>query len=150
MSRVYIGVGSNLGDRRQNILRAEEALRASVESLKKSVTYETDPVGGPPQGKFLNAVWEIETRLEVDDLFAVLMKIESDLGRLRTEKNGPRPIDLDILFYDGRVIDGERVRVPHPRLHERQFVLKPLCDLNPELEHPVFKTSVKTLLENIQ
>ncbi len=148
---IYIGVGSNLGDRSGHIRKARTllGLTGAVKLLRESPFYETEPVGGPPQGKFLNAVWEAETALPADDLMALLLSVEAQLGRIRTGKNNPRTIDLDLLFYGDEIIQAGHLTVPHPRLHERIFVLKPLADLNPGLRHPAVGQTVSELLERL-
>lgn len=128
----YIGIGSNLGDRRQNINRAISYLKDSdnIKVTKVSSIYETEPVGGPPQEKFLNGVIEIDTDLPPLDLLDRLEEIETKLGRVRSEKNDPRTIDLDILLYGDIQINNERLTVPHPRMREREFVLRGLREIN--------------------
>ena len=147
----YIGVGSNLGDRRHLIECAQAALmtRPAIKFLRRAPIYETRPVGGPPQGLYLNTVWEIETGLSAGELLEVLLAVEKRLGRERREKNGPRTIDLDLLFYGDEVIKEGGLVVPHPRLHERWFVLKPLWDLRADFVHPVFEKSVCELLDQV-
>lgn len=131
MIKCYIGIGSNLGDRRCHIDRAIEAIRKIPDiSLKRvSSIYETEPVSDVPQGKFLNGVFEIETGLSSKALLEELISIEEALGRKRTIKNGPRTIDLDILYYGDNNIDEKDLIVPHPRIEEREFVLKGLREL---------------------
>ena len=148
----FIGVGSNLGDRKQAIRQAEQKISTvyGVRFLRSAPVYETDPVGGPNQGLFLNTVWEIETELPAHELLDILRAIESDLGRLRTEKNGPRTIDLDLLLFGDEIIHEEGLIIPHPRLHERWFVLKPLWDLKSDYVHPVFKKSICELLDQVK
>ena len=138
MFTVYIGLGSNLGDRKNNILQAVQALEAKGHRiLKQSPLYETDPVGGPPaaepQGKFLNGVVAIETPKTPFQLLNDIFAIETQLGRIRTVKNAPRTIDLDILFFGDLRIDLPQLTIPHPRMFERAFVLKPLSDIAPHL-----------------
>ena len=118
--------------------------------LRSSKVYETDPVGGPPQEKYLNAVWKIETAIPAAELLQKLLAIENEMGRVRREKNGPRPIDLDILFYGSEIIRELGLQAPHPRLHEREFVLKPLCDLAPDFVHPVLGKTIAVLYEDNQ
>src|SRR5215213_7845821 len=128
----YIGLGSNLGDRQSYLDRAVQALtdHERVEVTKISSYYETDPIGGPPeQGPYLNAVAEIETDLDPDDLLVALQRIEHDLGRVRRERHGARTIDLDLLLYGDRVLDTLDLTVPHPRMHERGFVLEPFAEI---------------------
>lgn len=150
MERVYLGVGSNLGNR-QHYLDAARKLTEEIPRtrfLKSSSVIETDPVGGPPQGKYLNAVWEIETTLAPRELKNHLLKIEAQLGRKRNAKNTPREIDLDILFYGDRVIEEKDLKIPHPRLQERFFVLIPLNEIASDKVHPGLKKSVKEIYEN--
>ena len=148
-TKVYLGVGSNLGDRKANLAKARSLLQKfpATRFLRGSSIFETDPVGGPPQGKFLNAVWEVETALLPGELRKELQTIEARLGRKRGERNAPREIDLDILFYGDRIVEERELQIPHPRLHERAFVLLPLSELAPELEHRILKKTVKELLE---
>lgn len=129
----YLGLGSNLGDRLETLRRAVELLasRSGVEVLRSSRVYETEPVG-PPQPPFLNAVLEIRTDLEPRDLLAACLAVEEELGRVRAERWGPRTIDVDVLTYDERTVDEPDLAIPHPRMHERGFVLVPLRELDPE------------------
>ena len=145
---VYIGVGSNLGNRPSFLELARDLVQKlpATRFLRSSQVHETDPVGGPPQGKFLNAVWEIETRLPPVELKDRLLQIEEKLGRKRTVQNAPREIDLDILFYGDRVVQGPGLEIPHPRLRERLFVLVPLAELVPDKTHPQLKKLVRQLL----
>jgi 2-amino-4-hydroxy-6-hydroxymethyldihydropteridine diphosphokinase len=152
MARAFVGVGSNLGDRKGFIERARATLRQvrDVTFLRASRIYETDPVGGPKQWKYLNVVWEIETQLAPEEFMKCLLAIEKELGRERKEPNAPRTIDLDLLSWEQQVIDGEGLVVPHPRLQERRFVLEPLADLEPEWRHPVLNKTVRQLLEELR
>jgi len=147
----FIGVGSNLGDRKRTMGEAQKALAAcpEIRFQRSAPIYETQPVGGPPQGLYLNTVWEIETDLTAEALLNVLLKIESDYGRERREKNAPRTLDLDLLFYGDQVIDEGGLTIPHPRLHERWFVLKPLWDLRADFVHPVSQKSICELLDQL-
>jgi len=130
---VYIGVGSNLGDRKSNIEKAIELVKLikGVKMERASSVYETEPVGGPPQGKFLNGVLKIKTTINPFKLLGELRKIEKHLGRKRRIKNGPRAIDLDILLFGKKKIDTKSLKVPHPRMHKREFVLRGLRELLP-------------------
>jgi 2-amino-4-hydroxy-6-hydroxymethyldihydropteridine diphosphokinase len=147
----YIGVGSNLSDRSFMIEKAKEqlSLHPKIKFLRSASIYETEPIGGPAQGRFLNTVWEIETDLSAQELLAYLLNIEEKLGRKRTQKNAPRVIDLDLLFFGDEVINQPNLQIPHPRLQERWFVLKPLWDLSADLVHPIFKRSVCEMLDEI-
>ena len=145
---VYIALGSNLGDRRASIDAAIARLDAvpGVRVTRRSSLYETAPVGGPAgQGSYLNAVVEATSTLGPDDLLARLQVIEADLGRVRTERDGPRTIDLDILLHGDAVLDSPQLTLPHPRLHERLFVLDPLAEIAPGVVHPTVGQTVSKL-----
>lgn len=131
MTESYIGIGSNLGDRKGYIERAIEMLKGSgnIKVEKISQLYETEPIGGPPQGKFLNGVIKIETDFSPRELLNRLKRIEKELGRIKRVKDGPRTIDLDILMYGDLHIEEENLVIPHPRMNERDFVKRPLNDL---------------------
>lgn len=153
MAIIFLGIGSNLGDRKANIERALSLLTAEskdIEVTALSTLIETDPVGGPPQGKFLNAAARAETDLMPLDLLSRLKNIERRLGRQRSVPNAPRSIDLDILFYDDVIIvEGKSLSIPHPRLAQREFVLRPLAEIAPNLMHPQLKKTVGQLLESL-
>jgi 2-amino-4-hydroxy-6-hydroxymethyldihydropteridine diphosphokinase len=120
-----------------------------IRVTKVSSFYETEPVGGPPQPMYLNAVAEIECSLSARELLRHLQRIENELGRKREGKDFPRTIDLDILFFGNQVIDEPDLKVPHPRLHERSFVLDPLNEIAPEVVHPVLRVTVETLRKGL-
>jgi 2-amino-4-hydroxy-6-hydroxymethyldihydropteridine diphosphokinase len=144
----YIALGANLGDRRANIERALELLRATrgVRVTKISSFLENPAVGGPPDSPpFLNAVAEVETSLPPRALLERLLAIEHQLGRRRVRKWDPRLIDLDVLLYGDAVIDEPDLRIPHPLMHERRFVLDPLKEIAPDAIHPVLKTRIANL-----
>ncbi len=143
MKTVYLSLGSNLGDREAN-LRA--ALRL-LNPRRVSPIYETEPVDHTAQPFFLNLVAEVETSLMPMQLLSHTQRIERDLGRKRTIPKGPRTIDIDILLYGTTIIASKRLEIPHPRLHERRFVLKPLADLAPDLRHPVTHLTVREMLQ---
>lgn len=147
----FVGVGSNLGDRERMILQAKKILSGhpKVRFLRSAPLYETGPMGGPPQGPYLNTVWEVETELNAHEFMALLLNVESALGRKRLGKNSPRTIDLDLLFFGDEVVEEVALTVPHPRLEERWFVLKPLWDLRSDWIHPVLKKSVCKLLDEV-
>jgi 2-amino-4-hydroxy-6-hydroxymethyldihydropteridine diphosphokinase len=148
MTTVYLGLGSNLGNRARNIYAALRRLRSHVRLEQISSLYETEPVGVADQPWFLNLVCAGVTDLPAEDLLHAVKRIERELGRREGPRFGPRLIDIDILFYDDLVLTTEQLELPHPRLHERGFVLVPLGELAPNLLHPVLKTSVRELLEN--
>ena len=148
----YIGIGSNLGDKLDQCEKAiSEILKVDHHKLlAKSSFFKTQPVGYTSQDWFVNGVMKIETDLEPFDLFRMLKAIESRLGRLKTFRWGPRSIDLDILFFDETEIQTEELQIPHPLIHERQFVLIPLAEIDPGLIHPVIRKTVQELLENLK
>ena len=149
MARVFIGIGSNEGDRLRHISDAVRALAAvdGIRVVQMATIAQTEPVGGPPQGPYLNTVVEIETILTPQAVLQTLQQIERRQGRLPSkERWGPRPIDLDLLLYDQLVIEQQGLSIPHPRLHQRRFVLEPLVQLAPEVIHPVFKQPLRALL----
>jgi len=148
----YVGLGSNLGDRRAALEGAIRALGAlpGIRVTAVSRVHETDPVGGPPQGRFLNAVAELRTTLDARALMDALGEIEVRFGRERTERWGPRTLDLDLLLYGEEVIDSPGLTVPHPRMHQRRFVLEPLCEVAPEARHPVLGRSARELLNVLE
>ena len=152
MARVFIGVGSNEGDRLALISGAVKALgRASgIRVVQMAMITETEPLGGPPQAPYLNTVVELDTTLAPDELLARLQEIERQLGRTPSAQRwAPRPIDLDVLLYDDRVVRSSSLEIPHPRLHERRFVLEPLAQLAPELLHPVLQQPIAELLAQV-
>jgi len=148
----YIGIGSNAGDK---VLNCETAISEILKIdqhklLGRSSFFNTRPIGYTAQGWFVNSVIKIETDLEPIDLYRMLKTIEIRLGRKETFRGGPRVIDLDLLLFDDRRIETEELQVPHPRFHERQFVLIPLSEIDPNLIHPVLKKTVGELLEEIK
>jgi len=162
MVKVYIGIGSNLGKREENIQRAIGLIKKieNVKIKKSSSLYETEPVGNKKQPWFINCVLEVETKLSVPELLKNLLKIEKKLGRKRpvlrsTTKDervkwSPRIIDLDILFYGEEIIEEKNLSIPHPRLNERKFVLVPLNEINPQIYHPQLKKTVHQLLNDLK
>jgi 2-amino-4-hydroxy-6-hydroxymethyldihydropteridine diphosphokinase len=146
---VYIALGSNVGDRLANLKSAVANLAPQMMLKAKSPVYETPPWGYEDQHPFLNQVVKVETYLQALPLLKHLKRLERALGREVTFKNGPRVIDLDILFFDEQVFTSPELTVPHPRLHERAFVLVPLADIAPDFMHPVFDKTIKHLLEEV-
>ncbi len=149
MAITYIALGANLGDRDATLRAAIERLGALGVIEAVSPFLDTAPVGYTEQPRFLNAVARLRTDLLPRDLLRGLLEIEASLGRVRTIRWGPRAIDLDLLFYDDAIIDTPDLVVPHPRLHERRFVLEPLAALAPDLTHPRLKRTMSTLLGSI-
>ena len=145
---VFLGLGSNLGDRTAALLEAVRLLEArGFHPTEHSSTWQTEPVGGPPQGWFLNAVVAGETSLGPEELLQACLDTEREMGRVRAEKNGPRLIDVDILLFGEMRCEGPGLVIPHPRLHERLFVLEPLHEIAPTLRHPVLGLTVAELRE---
>jgi 2-amino-4-hydroxy-6-hydroxymethyldihydropteridine diphosphokinase len=150
VATVYLGLGTNLGDRLANLRLALARLRTLARLEDVSSLYETQPQGVSDQPLFLNAVCRVTTGLEPQSLLRFLKNLEREIGRRPGgERWGPRPIDLDILLYDDRVVDTPELTVPHPRLAERAFVLIPLCELAPELRHPLLGKTMKDLLASV-
>jgi 2-amino-4-hydroxy-6-hydroxymethyldihydropteridine diphosphokinase len=148
LKRIYLSLGSNVGDREGNLRRAVERLAArDVRVLRTSRIYETEPVDYRDQAWFLNQVVEAETALFPMQLLTRIGRVERELGRVRTVRNGPRTIDIDILFYAAAIVNTARLEIPHPRMAERLFVLAPLAELAPDLRHPVTHRSVRQMLE---
>jgi len=152
MTIAYIGAGSNIGDRVGYVQQATCLLNYTegIDVLESSSLYETEPVGFKEQEWFVNAVIKIDTTISAEELMDICLKIEKKLGRERNPdipKNGPRTIDLDILFYDNEVINSEQLAVPHPRMHERACVLVPMLELDEEFSHPVFKKTISELYD---
>lgn len=138
MAIVFLGLGSNLGDRAKYLSEAAERLsQRGVRIIKHSTIIETDPVGGPPQGLFLNAVVKAVTALTPRELLRVCQETEAEMGRVRLEPNGPRVIDIDVLLYDHLRMDEPDLQIPHPRMLEREFVMVPLKEIEPEWEKVV-------------
>ncbi len=148
-SRAWIGLGSNLGDRRQTLEGAIRALSQVLGVVVKQVSsfLETEPVGGPAgQGMYLNAAAMLETTLDPFELLRVLQQVEAQFGRARTVRWGARTLDLDLLLYEDRIIDTPELKVPHPRLASRRFVLEPLAEIAARAVEPVSKRTIAELL----
>jgi 2-amino-4-hydroxy-6-hydroxymethyldihydropteridine diphosphokinase len=147
---VYLSLGANLGDRLANLRLALARLQTLARLEDVSSLYETEPQGVSDQPLFLNAVCRVTTGLEPQALLRFLKNLEQESGRRPGgQKWGPRPIDLDILLYDDRLVDAPELTIPHPRLAERAFVLIPLCELAPELRHPLLEKTMKELLASV-
>jgi len=150
MAIAYIGIGSNLGNRQKNCLRAIELLqKKDIIVTKRSSLYETEPWGVKDQPRFINMAVEIDTSLEPKELLKILKNIEKELGREKSSKWGPRIIDLDILLFDDIILNKDNLKIPHPLMHERDFVLRPLCEIAPDIYHPLLKMSMHELMQKI-
>jgi 2-amino-4-hydroxy-6-hydroxymethyldihydropteridine diphosphokinase len=147
MTGIYLSLGSNIGERAENIARAIAALAAfCVRVVKQSALYETEPVEFLEQDWFLNCVVEVETELAPGELMRALLEIERGMGRERVLPKGPRIIDMDILLYGSRVVRGADLEIPHPRMAARRFVLVPLAEIAALVVHPVLKKAIADLL----
>lgn len=148
MNHTYLLTGGNLGDRMENLEAAKTTIGQRVgEILKVSAVYETAAWGKEDQPDYLNQVLELQTGNTAPALLKALLEIENELGRVRMEKYDSRLIDIDILFFNDAIIQQPQLTIPHPRLHERRFVLEPLCEIAPGFVHPVFKQSMAQLLQ---
>ena len=146
----YLALGSNLGDREAKLAAVREHLARLPDTRVAAVSaiHETAPVGGPPgQGNYLNAAVKLETGLPPVELLHRCLQIERQLGRIRTVPNAPRTIDIDILLYDDLILNTPGLTLPHPRMHERRFVLEPLGEIAPQVIHPASGLSVAALLK---
>lgn len=147
--KVYLGIGSNLGNRQSNLDRAIEMLSERMKVSHVSSVYDTEPLDNPDQPRFLNIVAEVATRLSPEGLLTLARGIESKMGR--TSKTGqPRVIDIDILLYADLVMDTPELTIPHPRMTQRAFVLVPLAEIAPDLVHPVFGQTITELKEAVK
>ena len=148
MKIVFLGIGTNLGDREGNLSAALSMITENIGKIvKASSVYESEPWGFHSDDKFLNMVVKVETTLSASGLLGRILMDEVLLGRIRAGKQySSRKIDIDILFYDDLILDEESLKIPHPHLHERKFVLIPLCEIAPEFMHPLFKKTVTSLL----
>ncbi|TAN61197.1 2-amino-4-hydroxy-6-hydroxymethyldihydropteridine diphosphokinase, partial [bacterium] len=151
IERVYIAIGSNLGDRRANCTQAIANISRipSVRVVKISSLYETEPWGVRDQPNFINCAVEAETSCDPRTLMSILKNIEADMGRKDGPKWGPRVIDFDIIFYGSRIIKEDDLVIPHPHAHERSFVLTPLIEIEPGLMHPILKKTVSELVSRM-
>ena len=151
MPTAYLCLGSNLGDREKNLIRALSLLSQEVKLERVSSIYETEPVGYKEQPFFLNLVCQVTTNLNPRELLRLAKVIENKMGRTPSEQiNSPRPIDIDILFYDSQITKTRDLTIPHPRLADRAFVLIPLTQIAPELIHPELGKSITELASNVK
>ena len=145
--RVYLSLGSNVGDREDHLRGAITRLESIARVISVSSFYETEPMEVTNQPWFLNCAVKVETTKMPKQLMAAILEIEQEMGRLRTMKKGPRTIDIDILLFGDAVVDSPELTIPHPAMHERRFVLEPLAEIASEARHPVFKKTVSEMLD---
>jgi 2-amino-4-hydroxy-6-hydroxymethyldihydropteridine diphosphokinase len=145
----YLGLGTNLGNKFYNIKDAIFRLAEQMNIKELSSIEETDPVGFTDQPKFLNCVIKVETKLQLRELLGLTKTIEAEMGRRQTFKNGPRIIDIDILFFNDLVVDEPDLKIPHPQITERKFILRTLAEISPQLVHPVQKKTISEILNSL-
>ena len=148
--KIYLGLGSNMGGRRHNLASALDALARKISIKTVSSVYDTKPVGNTRQSRFLNLACEAEASLAPPELLNFIKQIEKNMGREPGPVNSPRPIDIDILFYDNQVISTPSLIIPHPRLAERAFVLVPMAEIAPDFVHPVTGQIIRQMLRALQ
>ena len=149
MNLVYLSIGTNLGNKIENLKNAISRLSSIVTINSISSVYETEPLNVQKQDNFLNIAIEVQTNFPPLELIEKLKKIESEMGRVLSELNKPRIIDIDIIFYNSIILDEVRIQVPHPRAHKRAFVIFPIMDLNPAFVHPILNKSLMEISKNL-
>ncbi len=152
MRNVYVGLGSNLGNRKKYLVSAIARIDSCREIcvVSKSSFYETKPIGGPSQPDYVNCVIELDTEIEPQSLLQEFKRIELELGRKSGVRWGPRVIDIDILLYGNKSINDSNLKIPHKSMHERIFVLEPLCEISPDFKHPVLGKTIIDLLKELK
>jgi 2-amino-4-hydroxy-6-hydroxymethyldihydropteridine diphosphokinase len=145
----YLSLGSNLGDRAANLLAAVEQLTVAGRLVAVSALYETQPVDVPNQPWFLNCVAAIETDMTPKELLQLALRVEATMGRMRLSEKGARKIDIDVVLFGDRVVDEPGLRIPHPAMHGRRFVLEPLVEIAPEARHPELGKTARELLAEL-
>lgn len=148
-NRVFLSIGSNIENRQENIKTSIKEIKKLGDIKTVSSIYETEPVGYQKQNNFLNLVLKLETKLSPNKLIKETQKIENEMGRIKKIKDGPRNIDIDIIFYNDEIINTEKLTVPHPRMHQRRFVLAPMKEIAGETIHPVKNKTISELLNKL-
>ncbi len=149
MQQAWIGIGTNLGNRKQNIRKALTLLCQNFKLLQISLPIKTKPYGDTDQANFINLVVSLQTKLSASDLLTRLLEIENEMGRIRTRHWGPRIIDLDLLFYEDTILNTSFLTLPHPDIQNRLFVLRSLNEIAPNLFHPILKKTIKTIYQEL-
>lgn len=149
MHTIFLALGTNLGDKKAYITNALISLEKKIDIIKIAPICETLPVGFSEQDNFYNTALQATTYLSPNELLKFIKEVEKKLGRQKRFVNGPREIDIDIIFYDNKIIKNTKLSIPHPRMHERDFVLKPIADIAPKTIHPIFNKTVQQLLREL-